>query len=426
MRFFKYISLSILFLASNSLVASGDFQKLSNQDEVRNLSVISQNMWNVAWSRFYSPKTNIFYDIITDYSAEKSLDFVPDCETIKRLSKINPNGYSTGMEDGMILGGIMMCAVLDRFECTKDKSLKKYADSILKGMQKCALSAQARGFVARAVSTDDAKSFFPSTSRDQYTHCIHGLWKYFNSPLSNSDDKKSIAEICVAVADRMMKTVNEKNNFDALNSDGSPSTFGLSKMWEVEAHEAARLPMIYAVAWQTSAETKYLLEYKKYVDKAIEQSEKFSPKMAPWAQLQMQISLEVLNAFSENEEQKRKINSIMKSVAELAEKRLPSAVDGIVKSNENFGVLLPNPQTRPLNKDNKPDMRQYSKILRAPRYFGEMALTMLVRKDIDVSDKSKPLLLLPMRNFDYDKHSSCAVIFHLAVYWSAKRAGLVE
>ena len=100
----------------------------------------------------------------------------------------------------------MMCAVLDKYEVTKDASLKKYADAIVRGMARCSLSPKARGFVARAVSTSDGKSFFPATSRDQYTHCIHGLWKYYNSPLSTAADKKVIAEICAAVADRSILT----------------------------------------------------------------------------------------------------------------------------------------------------------------------------------------------------------------------------
>ena len=105
-------------------------------------------MWNSAWTRFFSPKTEVFYDLIISYDPQKSLEFVPTAGEIERLSKANPNGYSTGMEDGMIIGGIMMCAVLDKYEMTKDPSLKKFADAIARGMARCALSSKARGFVA--------------------------------------------------------------------------------------------------------------------------------------------------------------------------------------------------------------------------------------------------------------------------------------
>ena len=88
-----------------------------------------KDMWNSVWTRFFSPKTDVFYDLIVSLNPENSLDFVPTAEQIKKLAPANPNGYGTGMEDGMILGGIMMCAVLDKYEVTKDASLKKYADA---------------------------------------------------------------------------------------------------------------------------------------------------------------------------------------------------------------------------------------------------------------------------------------------------------
>ena len=78
-----------------------------------------KDMWNSVWTRFFSPKTDVFYDLIVSLNPENSLDFVPTAEQIKKLAPANPNGYGTGMEDGMILGGIMMCAVLDKRRVAK-------------------------------------------------------------------------------------------------------------------------------------------------------------------------------------------------------------------------------------------------------------------------------------------------------------------
>lgn len=294
-------------------------------------------MWNSAWTRFFSPETEVFYDLIISYDPQKSLEFVPTAGEIERLSKANPNGYSTGMEDGMIIGGIMMCAVLDKYEMTKDPSLKKFADAIARGMARCALSPKARGFVARAVSVSDGRSFFPSTSRDQYTHCVHGLYKYFKSPLATAEDKKLAAEICAAVADRMLENVKPETNYDALNADGSPSTRGLSRMWKVDPHEAARLPMIYAVARFMTGDEKYGREYKKYAAEAVAQSKNFSRKMAPWAQLQMQASLEVLRDFAETDAQREEI---ARNYARSLQTRRRKAARG------GFGT--PRPEARPI------------------------------------------------------------------------------
>lgn len=385
-----------------------------------------KDMWNSAWTRFFSPKTDVFYDLIVSLNPENSLDFVPTAEQIKKLAPANPNGYGTGMEDGMILGGIMMCAVLDKYEVTKDASLKKYADAIVRGMARCSLSPKARGFVARAVSTSDGKSFFPATSRDQYTHCIHGLWKYYNSPLSTAADKKVIAEICAAVADRMIEKMTPATKYDAQNADGKPSTFGLSRMWNVSAHEAARLPMIYAVAHLVTGDKKYLEEYKKYAKESISQSANFDRNMAPWAQFQMQISLEAMLSFAESESEKNTIRRIMGDVSALAAKRLASASNALSDPKLDLTSPLPNPQERPIQPNGKPDMREFKNILRTPRYFGEMALTMLVRGAEDFDEKSARLLATPIEKIDYDKMSSCAVIFHLAAYWNAKKSGIIE
>ena len=346
-----------------------------------------KDMWNSAWTRFFSPKTDVFYDLIVSLNPENSLDFVPTAEQIKKLAPANPNGYGTGMEDGMILGGIMMCAVLDKYEVTKDASLKKYADAIVRGMARCSLSPKARGFVARAVSTSDGKSFFPATSRDHYTHAT---------------------------------------KYDAQNADGKPSTFGLSRMWNVSAHEAARLPMIYAVAHLVTGDKKYLEEYKKYAKESISQSANFDRNMAPWAQFQMQISLEAMLSFAESESEKNTIRRIMGDVSALAAKRLASASDALSDPKLDLTSPLPNPQERPIQPNGKPDMREFKNIMRAPRYFGEMALTMLVRGAEDFDAKSARLLATPIEKIDYDKMSSCAVIFHLAAYWNAKKSGIIE
>lgn len=384
-------------------------------------------MWNSAWTRFFSPKTEVFYDLIISYDPQKSLEFVPTAGEIERLSKANPNGYSTGMEDGMIIGGIMMCAVLDKYEMTKDPSLKKFADAIARGMARCALSSKARGFVARAVSVSDGRSFFPSTSRDQYTHCVHGLYKYFKSPLATAEDKKLAAEICAAVADRMLENVKPETNYDALNADGSPSTRGLSRMWKVDPHEAARLPMIYAVASFMTGDEKYGREYKKYAAEAVAQSKNFSRKMAPWAQLQMQASLEVLRDFAETDAQREEIAGIMREVSKLAAERLRGAVSGLLDPKLDLYRLPPNPQKMPLSPEGKPEIGKFFEgPHRKARYFGEMALTMLALGAGEFDENSAKLLAEPFGKIDCGRMTSCAVMFHLATYWRAKKAGVLK
>lgn len=224
----------------------------------------------------------------------------------------------------------------------------------------------------------------------------------------------------------MIEKMTPATKYDAQNADGKPSTFGLSRMWNVSAHEAARLPMIYAVAHLVTGDKKYLEEYKKYAKESISQSANFDRNMAPWAQLQMQISLEAMLSFAESESERNAIKGIMGDVSALAAKRLASASNALSDPKLDLTSPLPNPQERPIQPNGKPDMREFKNILRTPRYFGEMALTMLVRGAEDFDEKSARLLAKPIEKIDYDKMSSCAVIFHLAAYWNAKKSGIIE
>ena len=48
-----------------------------------------KDMWNSAWTRFFSPKTDVFYDLIVSLNPENSLDFVPTAEQIKKLAPMD-------------------------------------------------------------------------------------------------------------------------------------------------------------------------------------------------------------------------------------------------------------------------------------------------------------------------------------------------
>ena len=43
-------------------------------------------------------------------------------------------------------------------------------------------------------------------------------------------------------------------------------------MWNVKGHEAARLPMIYAAAWDTTGKREYRDRYRQYLEPAVKQS----------------------------------------------------------------------------------------------------------------------------------------------------------
>ena len=55
-----------------------------------------------------------------------------------------------------------------------------------------------------------------------------------------------------------------------------------------------------------------------------------------------------------------------------------------------------------------------------------MALTMLALGGGGFDKSSAKLLAEPFGKIDYGRMTSCAVLFHLATYWSAKKAGALE
>ena len=75
--------------------------------------------WDVTWTRFYLPSAQTFGDYLSSYETGKEQAYLPTAEEVKRQYP-NPCGYSTGMEDGAILGGAMLSVLCDRFAVTHD------------------------------------------------------------------------------------------------------------------------------------------------------------------------------------------------------------------------------------------------------------------------------------------------------------------
>ena len=76
------------------------------------------------WNNLYCDKTNLFYDFRTSKEKDSNISSLPMPEMI--VAQVpNPCGYSTGMEDSTLNGGIMLDATVAAYEATGDK---KYID----------------------------------------------------------------------------------------------------------------------------------------------------------------------------------------------------------------------------------------------------------------------------------------------------------
>lgn len=386
--------------------------------------------WELTWTRFYLPSVQTFGDYLSNYEAGKEQAHLPTAEEVKRQYP-NPCGYSTGMEDGAILGGAMLSLLCDRFAVTGEESLRDEAAKVFAGLRRCATVHGVRGFVARNVCPEDGKSVYINSSRDQVTHFVHGLWQYHHSSLSDEAARLEIQRILADVAERMIDFVTPANEYDFCRADGERCPLGICRMWEVQAHEAARLPMIYAAAADVTGEERYRERWRYYVREAIAQSATPEPNKPAYALLQMEISLEVLHDLEPEPALKATIHERMHHVRELAARRFTSTLEKLATKNpEEMSMLGPDWRHVSEWKDQKgyanPQWGPYREIWHLTREAGEAALILLLVDPESVTASERVSLRGLLGSFDYQHNSSCGVIYHLAAYWKARRHGALD
>jgi len=415
LRFVLTLVAPLLLMAVVRAEVSPPKQELSQQIE---------RAWGVTWSRFYLPKVQTFGDYLGSYEKGKEQAHLPTAEEIKRQYP-NPCGYSTGMEDGAILGGAMLSVLCDRFAVTGEESLRETAAQVFAGLRLCATVHGVRGFVARNVCPEDGRSIYINSSRDQVTHFVHGLWQYYHSPLSGEATRQQIRGLLADVAERMIAFVTPENDFDFCRADGRRCPLGICRMWNVQPHEAARLPMIYAAAWDVTGDERYRQQWRRYVGEAIEQSAEPGEQKPAYALLQMQCSLELLHELEPEPKLKETIHARMTKVHELAAKRFASVLTKIAKkSPEEMRMLGPDWRQVPEWKDQKgymnPQWGPYREIWQLTREAGESALILLMVDPRLLSEAQQNSLRDMILRFDYAHNSSCGIIYHLAAYWKAR------
>lgn len=312
--FILLLSFALATQVSLAAAPSGDTQlQTPNKELLQRI----QDAKEILWAKYHDPQTCQFFTV------EPAK--LPGAERVKQLDP-NECGYGTGMDDGPLFGGILLAAICDQYQVTGNEALKSDAQDAFNGLKWCATAHGIPGFVARGVCLEDGKSVYITSSRDQYTHLVHGFWRYYHSPLCNEAAKQDIRKILRDVADRMTRNVTPENNYDFLRADGTQDPRGICRMWNVRVHEAARLPMLYAAAWDVGRNDDHYRLYRKYLPDAVQQSlelldlpdKEIAHWIPPYAVLQMQSSLEVLHDLEQAPEMKSRLYKAMQQVAEFA------------------------------------------------------------------------------------------------------------
>jgi len=377
-----------------------------------------EQAWKITWDRFYLPMTHLFYDYLTSYEPGKGLAHLPSADEVRRQYP-NLCGYGTGMEDCMISAGVMLSLIADRFAVTNDDALCGRARLVLDGMHLCATAHGVPGFLARAVCAEDLRSIYITSSRDQYTHAVHGLWHYSKSPLADKEERDAIATIVSSVADRMYRNVIPGNDYDSLCADGSRDERGISRLWNVTGHEAARLPMIYAAAWDITGKGEYQELWRKYAGEAVRQSMEFDRGQPTYALLQMQCSLELLEPLETDPSLKKQMRGIM------AELSANCAVRARNADQAAGGLDLAAPCSDWRTGEGLDIKGQYRRAWYNIRESGEAFLCQLMDTETPFPDEQKILLARAISRLDYNRVSSNGIFYLQAAYWKARRRGSI-
>lgn len=409
---------------------------LSLRAEERTLDSQIEAAWQAAWTNFYSPETNLFYDFLESLEFGKTLDHLPTPEEIDALYP-HACGYGTGMEDCAISGGVILDALIDRYaneEALGSSSdslakIKEQAELVFDGLELLATVSNSPGFVARGVSPKAPGRCYINSSRDQVTHLDLAVWNYWRSPLISEQNRERAANVLYAIADRMTRNVIPENDFDFLCSDGSRCRVGISRMKNVEDHEAARITAIYAAAWDVARRSNNIEKERDYwklwrdiASETIAQSahimenEALRNRMPSYAYLQMQESLDVLWKLEPEQGLKDKLSQTLGFLAKQIAGRQMNAL----KKLQSNDLTVVAPSWREAGGLNG----KYRTIWYCPRECGEIALTIATDSannsfsEVDAATL-KQALLTP----DYSKITSCGVFHLLGAYEKARRHG---
>jgi hypothetical protein len=185
-------------------------------------------------------------------------------------------------------------------------------------------------------------------------------------------------------------------------------------MWDVDAHEAARLPMMYAAAWDVTKEDKYYQLYRKYITEAIDQSEKIKTDYPGWVLPQMQCSFDLLHQVETDVTQKERLSKLMNRVTEIGFIPAQYYTDIVCKTDKK--------DIAPLGKDWRNNQKWEYLIYDPPMRIAGEALTAIFMFDNPEQRDSRRQLLTELISHTNYQQIACGggIVFHLAAYWKSR------
>ena len=279
-----------------------------------------QEAWNTVMTRYFHPKTELFYEFTVDEETP-AWSHLPTLQDI-RNSDPNPCGWGTGMEDSVMNTAITLDTMVEVAPFFLAPFVRTTAVRCLRGLLRCVKSSRDPGFVARSVSPEDGKTHYIESSRDQYTHWVYSALRVYDTNIPDPRQQRGIAKALVKIAEKAKRDVTETNDFHLLREDGTIGCF--CKMWgeDLGTHEHLRLPMIYLAAYHVSNDPDWLDLYHKYRDIALERTLPHDPsKMRCFGSLQLQCSLRCLFDYDPDPVFQVKLLGLMRKLARYGEEK---------------------------------------------------------------------------------------------------------
>ena len=384
----------------------------------------AEQAWDVSWARHFRPETSLFYDYLSSRSPAHSQDHLPTADEVRRQFP-NTCGWGTGMEDSAISAGVWMATVCDRFDATGDEGMKACADKVWAGMALLMKVSRSPGFLPRSVCLADGESHYINSSRDQYTHYCHGLWRFYHSALADDAQRAAMRAIITDICARMERNVTAQNDYSFCREDGKPGT--VDKMWEVWHHEWARLPMIYAIGWDLTGDEHWRELYSRYAWDAARKSVPPPPGLPAYALQQAVFSFEPLVAIERKDAELR--GAWLSAMSLYAGAMQPYTGQCLAyRPVTREGLEMDWRKREMLERENGPCPRWPEQVLqemKAVREPAEAILSQLMVPARPLPADQADLLERLLQQTDFDDSLLYGLFYVVAAYWRAAKRGLL-
>jgi len=299
--------------------------------------------WDFLTGELFSAETGLIYDSLSSRDPGARFRYLPSPEEIAAAFP-NPCGWSTGMEDCALNGGFLIDALRLRGELGSD-----FAARAMRGLIRLGTVHGKRGFVARGLSVVDGRSCYGNSSRDQFTLAVYGLLTGWRSREMAPRLREEAAGVLAAIADYCAAIAVPEQGFDLHRLDGGRAI--VSKMWECAPHEAFRLPMIFAAAYEATGKERYGELSRSFAAPGLARTLELDPDDATWWDMpliQMQISFSCFLAGRTMPEHDRTLRNLLRTGAGIARRKLAELLDRAERFDGRWDTLCPNWRTLPM------------------------------------------------------------------------------